>query len=175
MVVAKEQSQTIPQQRTIHAITITTFPTNVAQPLCCACLSRCALDIGVSTRRTCVAHVVPWPPTGVRRFASNGLQTRHDPDAKKMPPPIAQLSRSVVITGAGAGLGREIALGFAAKGYSVFGTAMSAEEALELRAASKGRVDLTVTDMTMASAVQAWSKGVTETLGDAGLDLLINN
>jgi len=35
-------------------------------------------------------------------------------------------SQSVAITGAGAGLGRDIALGLAAKGYVIFGTAMSA-------------------------------------------------
>jgi NAD(P)-dependent dehydrogenase (short-subunit alcohol dehydrogenase family) len=33
--------------------------------------------------------------------------------------------RSVAITGAGSGLGREIAIGFADKGYHVFGTARS--------------------------------------------------
>jgi NAD(P)-dependent dehydrogenase (short-subunit alcohol dehydrogenase family) len=92
-----------------------------------------------------------------------------------MPSPIAQLSRSVAITGAGSGLGREIALGFAAKGYSVFGTALSEEEVQELSAASDGCVSLTIADMTMEAAVLAWAKSVTETLGDAGLDLLINN
>ena len=92
-----------------------------------------------------------------------------------MPSPIAQLSRSVAITGAGSGLGREIALGFAAKGYSVFGTALSEAEVQELKAASDGCVKLTIADMTIEAAVQAWAKSVTETLGDTGLDLLINN
>lgn len=92
-----------------------------------------------------------------------------------MPPPTAQFSRSAVITGAGSGLGREIALGLAAKGYSAFGTALSEEEVQELQAASHGRVRLTVADMTQEAAVKAWAKGVTETVADAGLDLLINN
>jgi NAD(P)-dependent dehydrogenase (short-subunit alcohol dehydrogenase family) len=92
-----------------------------------------------------------------------------------MPSPLAQLSRTVAITGAGAGLGREIALGFAAKGYSVFGTALSEAEVHEMKAASGDCAHLTVTDMTSELAVQAWAKGVTESLGDAGLDLLINN
>jgi NAD(P)-dependent dehydrogenase (short-subunit alcohol dehydrogenase family) len=39
-------------------------------------------------------------------------------------------SRSAAITGAGGGLGREIALGLAAKGYTVFGTAISAVEVI---------------------------------------------
>ena len=92
-----------------------------------------------------------------------------------MPPPVAQLSRSVVITGAGSGLGREIALGLAAKGYSAFGTALSKEEVQDLKDASNGCVHLTIADMTSAAAVHTWAKGVTATLGDAGLDLLINN
>ena len=92
-----------------------------------------------------------------------------------MPSPNAQLRRSVAITGAGSGLGREIALGFAAKGYSVFGTALSDEEVQELKSASEGRVRLTIADMTRETAVQAWATSVTETLGDTGLDLLINN
>jgi NAD(P)-dependent dehydrogenase (short-subunit alcohol dehydrogenase family) len=177
MVVAKAQSQTIPQRRTIHATTITTFPTNVAQELCAMRLSRCALDIEVSTTRTSVAQLVPERPRGVRRYAQNGLYAHYGLDSKlkPMPSPIAQLSRSVAITGAGSGLGREIARGFAAKGYSVFGTALSEEEVQELKAASDGCVNLTIADMTMEAAVQAWAKGVTATLGDAGLDLLINN
>lgn len=38
----------------------------------------------------------------------------------------SRVGSSVAITGAATGLGRDIALGFAAKGYSVFGTATSA-------------------------------------------------
>jgi len=40
---------------------------------------------------------------------------------------IEQKKRSAAVTGAGSGLGRDIALGLAAKGYRVFGTAMSAQ------------------------------------------------
>jgi NAD(P)-dependent dehydrogenase (short-subunit alcohol dehydrogenase family) len=36
--------------------------------------------------------------------------------------------RSAAVTGAGGGLGRDIALGLAAKGYVVFGTAVSPAE-----------------------------------------------
>ncbi|CAM2187506.1 Oxidoreductase [Paraburkholderia sacchari] len=83
--------------------------------------------------------------------------------------------RSVAITGAGSGLGREIALGLAGKGYIVFGTAMSATEVQELKVASGGRVSLAVCDITREEAVKAWASGVAGALGDAGLDLLINN
>jgi len=73
------------------------------------------------------------------------------------------------------GLGREIALVLASKGYAVFGTAISEAETQELRNASNGRVRLTICDMTKEAAVQAWASDVSDALGDAGLNLLINN
>ena len=83
--------------------------------------------------------------------------------------------RSAAITGAGSGLGRDIALGLAAKGYLVFGTAMSPAEIDDLRRSSGGRVGLAVCDITDEHAVKAWAAGVSEALGEAGLDLLISN
>lgn len=86
-----------------------------------------------------------------------------------------QSGRSAVITGAGGGLGRDLALQLAAKGYVVFGTARAPGEVQDLRGASGGRVSLTVCDMTKPEAVKAWAGGVSDALGDSGLDLLINN
>src|ERR1700744_3906603 len=86
-----------------------------------------------------------------------------------------QSGRSVAVTGAGGGLGRDIALQLAAKGYAVFGTALAPAEVRDLKAASGGRVSLVVCDITKAEAVTSWAAGVSETLGGAGLDLLINN
>jgi NAD(P)-dependent dehydrogenase (short-subunit alcohol dehydrogenase family) len=83
--------------------------------------------------------------------------------------------RSAAITGAGSGLGRDIALGLAAKGYLVFGTAISAAEVHDLKDASEGRVSLTVCDITRQQAVRAWATGVSDALGGRGLDLLISN
>jgi NAD(P)-dependent dehydrogenase (short-subunit alcohol dehydrogenase family) len=83
--------------------------------------------------------------------------------------------QSAAITGAGGGLGRDIALGLAAKGYIVFGTAISAAEVQDLKEASGGNVSLTVCDITKEQAVKAWAAGVSEALGGGGLDLLINN
>jgi len=57
---------------------------------------------------------------------------------------------SAAVTGAGSGLGRDIALGLATKGYRVFGTAMSAEEIADLKKASSGSVNLTVCDITVS-------------------------
>jgi NAD(P)-dependent dehydrogenase (short-subunit alcohol dehydrogenase family) len=92
-----------------------------------------------------------------------------------MPSPSEHPHRSAAVTGAGGGLGRDIALGLAAKGYVVFGTAMSFAEVQDLKDASGGRVSLTVCDMTREPAVKAWAGGVSDALGDSGLDLLINN
>lgn len=83
--------------------------------------------------------------------------------------------RSAAVTGAGGGLGRDIALQLAAKGYAVFGTAFAPAEVQDLKEASGGRVSLTVCDVTKPQAVKAWADGVSDALGDAGLDLLINN
>jgi len=93
----------------------------------------------------------------------------------QMASPSEHARRSAAVTGAGGGLGRDIALGLAAKGYVVFGTAMSAAEVQDLKDASGGRVSLTVCDMTREQAVKAWAGGVSDALGDAGLHLLINN
>jgi len=49
-----------------------------------------------------------------------------------MTQPKKQRGLTVAITGAGSGLGRELALGFSAEGYRVFGTVHSANEIAEL-------------------------------------------
>src|SRR5258705_9566335 len=86
-----------------------------------------------------------------------------------------QRQRSTAITGAGGGLGRDIALGLAAKGYRVFGTAMAGGEIADLQQASGGKVALSICDITDEKSVQNWTRGVSDTLGAAGLDLLISN
>lgn len=91
-----------------------------------------------------------------------------------MPKYFRRAGRSVVVTGAGRGLGREIALGLAAKRYIVFGTAGSAQEVADLRDASNGRVSLVVCDLKNAQIVNAWAAGVSEAIGESGLDILIN-
>jgi NAD(P)-dependent dehydrogenase (short-subunit alcohol dehydrogenase family) len=86
-----------------------------------------------------------------------------------------QTDRAAAITGAGGGLGRDIALQLAAKGYVVFGTALAASEVRDLKEASGGRVSLTVCDITKEQAVKAWAASVSEALDGGGLGLLINN
>jgi NAD(P)-dependent dehydrogenase (short-subunit alcohol dehydrogenase family) len=82
--------------------------------------------------------------------------------------------RSAALTGAGSGLGRDIALGLVAKDYHVFGTAISADEVADLQQASGGSVTLTRCDITDQDAVNGWAREVA-TQTDGGLDLLISN
>jgi len=90
-----------------------------------------------------------------------------------------QREPTVAITGAGSGLGQELALGFSAKGYRVFGTSQSANEATELQnqstAADGGEIILTITDITKEEQVNNWKEQVIKLLNGDGLDLLINN
>jgi NAD(P)-dependent dehydrogenase (short-subunit alcohol dehydrogenase family) len=90
-----------------------------------------------------------------------------------MPPVSLGPSRAVVVTAAGSGLGHDIALGFAAKGYIVFGTAASSAEAEEVRRSSRGRVSLTV--CKTIDGIQAWAGVISDALGNAGIDILVNN
>ena len=87
----------------------------------------------------------------------------------------AHKERAAVVTGASSGLGLEIARGFAAKGYRVFGTARQATETAAVEQATAGKIALTVCDVTDEPAVKAWAKQVTDSLGDDGLDVLVNN
>src|SRR5258708_15689368 len=68
--------------------------------------------------------------------------------------------RSAAVTGAGGGLGRDIALGLAAKNYRVFGTAMSPGEIADIKQASGGAVTLTRCDITDEAAVKSWASEV---------------
>jgi NAD(P)-dependent dehydrogenase (short-subunit alcohol dehydrogenase family) len=88
--------------------------------------------------------------------------------------PSTERARTAAITGAGSGLGREIALKLAAKGYQVFGTALH-DEVHDLSAASDGRVSLSITDITQEGAVKTWVGQVTDQLDEAGLDVLVSN
>jgi len=84
---------------------------------------------------------------------------------------------TVAITGASSGLGRELALGFSAKGYRVFGTAFSANDIAEFQNLSAGGGDITftITDITKEEQVHNWKEQVRKLLNGDGLDLLINN
>ncbi|PWA09126.1 SDR family NAD(P)-dependent oxidoreductase [Flavobacterium laiguense] len=87
-----------------------------------------------------------------------------------------QKNKSVAITGAGSGLGRDIALGFAQKGYKVFGTAFSqAEISVFKSTSSDADITLSICNITKEEEVKNWQNAVTASLNGKGLDLLINN
>ena len=85
-----------------------------------------------------------------------------------------ETQRSAVVTAAGSGLGRNVALGLAAKNYRVFGTAMSPGEIQDLNSASGGSMTLDQCDITDEAAVKAWADEVTQQ-NDGRIDLLISN
>ena len=79
----------------------------------------------------------------------------------------------MAITGAGSGLGQELVLGFSAKGYQVFGTALSESE--KNITAGGGNIAISIADITKEEQVNNWKEQVTKLLNGGGLDLLINN
>jgi NAD(P)-dependent dehydrogenase (short-subunit alcohol dehydrogenase family) len=87
-----------------------------------------------------------------------------------------QSKKTAAVTGAGSGLGLEIVLGLADKGYKVFGTAFSEAEIAEFEKTSGGKdITLTVCDITKEADIKRWVEIVKSSIGDNGLDLLINN
>ena len=87
-----------------------------------------------------------------------------------------KINKSVAITGAANGLGRQISLQLAQKGYDVFGTALSQKEIDAFNEAGKpDNIFLTITDITKEQDVNKWVNEVKSSLDDIGLDVLINN
>lgn len=78
------------------------------------------------------------------------------------------------VTGAGSGLGRDLALGLAARGLRVFGTAASDDEVRDLAAASGGAVALTVADIRDQPSMHALADDVAVAT-QGRLDLLVSN
>jgi NAD(P)-dependent dehydrogenase (short-subunit alcohol dehydrogenase family) len=82
--------------------------------------------------------------------------------------------KTVVITGAGSGLGRNLALELAARGYSVFGTAINEKEVTEMNAASDGKVALTVCNIVNHDDVKHFAAEVGRRT-DNRVNILISN
>lgn len=84
--------------------------------------------------------------------------------------------KTVAITGAGSGLGLELAIGFARKGYKVFGTVVSQTEIDDQENGLKNLdITFTITDITKDNDVKDWGEIVALNLDNNGLDLLVNN
>lgn len=81
----------------------------------------------------------------------------------------ASKSKTAVVTGAASGLGKDIAAGLAAKGYTVYGTALSDTEVPVAPGVHLERVDI-----TDAAAVQMWATNVGTQTGGR-VDLLVSN
>lgn len=82
------------------------------------------------------------------------------------------MGRRVAITGAGAGIGRAIAAGFAARGDTVYLGDISEDRLAEAKSAIAGDVFTVQLDVSDFGAVEAF---VTEAAGSEGLDVLVNN
>ena len=83
--------------------------------------------------------------------------------------------RSVAVTGASTGIGRATALHLAERGWRVFGSVRKDTDAERLHDASAGRVQPVRMDVTDTASIDAAVRTVEETVGEAGLQGLVNN
>ncbi len=79
-----------------------------------------------------------------------------------------------IVTGAGSGLGREIALQLAVRQYRVFGTAVEKAEIDDLAVSSNGAVTLKICDITREDQLRDLAAFVAAESG-GGVNLLVNN
>jgi NAD(P)-dependent dehydrogenase (short-subunit alcohol dehydrogenase family) len=83
--------------------------------------------------------------------------------------------KSVLITGASTGIGRASALRLDGAGWRVFAGVRRQEDAESLRADASPRLTPLMIDVTDADQIAAAARGVAGTIGEAGLDGLVNN
>jgi NAD(P)-dependent dehydrogenase (short-subunit alcohol dehydrogenase family) len=81
----------------------------------------------------------------------------------------------VLVTGSSTGIGRATALRLDGAGWQVFAGVRREEDAESLRAAGSQRMTPVILDVTDADAISAMEKRLSEELGAAGLDGLVNN
>jgi short-subunit dehydrogenase len=83
--------------------------------------------------------------------------------------------KTILITGATAGIGRYTALYLAKKGHRVIATGRNEKALAELKASAVGSLDTVRLDVTDAASI-AQAKGAVDTLtGGRGVDVLVNN
>lgn len=82
---------------------------------------------------------------------------------------------TVLVTGASAGIGRATAFRLAARGHHVIATGRNMAALEQIKRTAKGKVDFLSLDVTSQASVDAAQKEVDAILGQAGLDVLVNN
>ena len=83
--------------------------------------------------------------------------------------------RAALITGASTGIGRATALRLDGLGFRVFAGVRKTEDGETLRNAASERLEPVLLDVTDAAAIEVAAKTVSEAVGDAGLQGLVNN
>jgi NAD(P)-dependent dehydrogenase (short-subunit alcohol dehydrogenase family) len=83
--------------------------------------------------------------------------------------------KSVLVTGASTGIGRATALHLDGKGWRVFAGVRREEDAASLREAGSERLAPLMLDVTDAGQIAGAAGQIEETVGEAGLDGLVNN
>lgn len=82
---------------------------------------------------------------------------------------------TVLVTGASAGIGRATTIRLAARGHYVIATGRNMPALEQLKQTAKGKVDILPLDVTSQASVDSAQKEVAALLGQAGLDVLVNN
>ena len=96
---------------------------------------------------------------------------------------MSNTQKTVLITGATAGIGRTTALHLAKLGHHVIATGrkpaelakLRAEASAELAAAGKGKLDTLLLDVTSLASIAAAAQDVEQLTNGRGLDVLVNN
>lgn len=82
---------------------------------------------------------------------------------------------TVLITGASSGIGRETAVRLAERGHHVIAAARTVSALEQIRKTTKGRIDTLELDVTSQDSIDAAKREIGSTLGQTGIDVLINN
>lgn len=84
------------------------------------------------------------------------------------------MSKNIVITGAGSGLGENLALAYAQLGYQVFGTATKDEQIADLEKKSSGKVKLLLCDLSKTQEITDFASKIGE-ITSGKVDILVTN
>ncbi len=84
-------------------------------------------------------------------------------------------NRSVLVTGASSGIGKECAILLASRGFQVFAGVRQPKDAAVLSSASKGMVTPVMLDVTVPASIQAAVQSVRAAIRDGSSFALVNN